>query len=530
MSIQPNPPEQREDGARREHGGQHRERRPDEEHEGEAAHAGGRHREQHHRRDRRHDVRVDDRREALLVALRDRRLHRAPAAHLFLDAFEDDDVRVGRNAERQHEAGEARERQRDVEEQDRGVQERRVDAEPDDGHDAEEAVEDQEEDRDEQQTADRGFLRLVERVLAECRRDIGARQRLEGDGERTGLEDDRDVARLVERLEALDLRAPAADATRERAVRVVDLRERADLAVEDDREVLRLLADAAARPLVPRDLFEPVRAAIGELHGHDRPPAAAGARVEVGACPVELQVLPGHLRDVRGLVLEEVVVRAVGDDARSLRPAGADDGVLPTSDDDHLVRNGEHLALLGPLGGNAVGLRLRVERAVHDALRVLVEDVVRARRALCGLRLDAREQRVQRRELDGLSADRDRRARERRLEVVELEPGRLPDDVRCGLRVAHARKLDDDLVVALRPDFGLGDSETVDAAPHDLDGALEVLLGQIAVRRRNRLQRDLESSLEVEPQRRTLLHRRSGNDEQRHADQRSDQKPDDEEG
>ena len=58
--------------------------------------------------------------------------------------------------------------------------------------------------------------------------------------QRAGLEHDRDVLRLVDPLEPLDLRAAAADAAGERRVRVVDLREGADLAVEDDREVLRL--------------------------------------------------------------------------------------------------------------------------------------------------------------------------------------------------------------------------------------------------------------------------------------------------
>ena len=88
--------------------------------------------------------------EALRVARLDRAPHRAaPGARLFLDAFEDDDVRVGGHPQRQHEAGEAGQRQRDVEEQDRRVEERRVDAEPEDGDDAEEAVEDEQEERDE---------------------------------------------------------------------------------------------------------------------------------------------------------------------------------------------------------------------------------------------------------------------------------------------------------------------------------------------------------------------------------------------
>ena len=74
-----------------------------------------------------------------------------------------------------------------------------------------------------------------------------------------------------------------------------------------------------------------------------------------------------------------------------------------------------------------------------------------------------------------------------------------------GLRVAHPGQLDDDLVVALRPDLGLGDAEAVDAAPHDLDGAVEVLVCQFPIGWRNRLQRDLEPSLEIEPERRTLV-------------------------
>ena len=160
-------------------------------------------------------------------------------------------------------------------------------------------------------------LRLVERVLAERRGDVGAVERLELDRERARLEDERDVLRLLERVEALDLRAPAADAAGQARVGEVDLRERLDLAVEDDREVLRLPAQLAADPLVARDLLELVRARVRELHGHDRPARAARARVEVRARARELEILARHLRDVRRVVLEEVVVRAVGRDARA---------------------------------------------------------------------------------------------------------------------------------------------------------------------------------------------------------------------
>ena len=121
--------EQREERARREHGREHRDRGTDQEHEGESAHRRGGDREQHERGDRGDDVGVDDRREALRVAGLDRGPDAPPGARLFLDAFEDDDVRVGGHPQRQHEAGEAREGQRHVEDEDRGVEEGGVDAE-----------------------------------------------------------------------------------------------------------------------------------------------------------------------------------------------------------------------------------------------------------------------------------------------------------------------------------------------------------------------------------------------------------------
>ena len=64
----------------------------------------GRDREQDERRDAGHDVRVDDRAEALRVARRDGGAHGFAGAHLLLDAFEDDDVRVRRDADREDHA------------------------------------------------------------------------------------------------------------------------------------------------------------------------------------------------------------------------------------------------------------------------------------------------------------------------------------------------------------------------------------------------------------------------------------------
>ena len=123
-----------------------------------------------------------------------------------------------------------------------------------------------------------------------------------------------------------------------------------------------------------------------------------------------------------------------------------------------------------------------------------------------------------------------RRPGERRLEVVELELRRLADDLRGGLRIADARKLDDDLVGALLADLRLRHAEPVDAAPHDLDRSVEVFGRQLAVGRRYRLERDLETSLEVEPERGLLVDRRSGHGQQRHADERGGEEADDDKG
>ena len=104
--------EQAEHRARRRDGGDQRDDRADQQHEREALHARRRDREQDQRGDRGDDVRVDDRAEALRVPGGDRGAHRLAGARLFLDAFEDDHVRVGGDADRQDQAGEARQRQR----------------------------------------------------------------------------------------------------------------------------------------------------------------------------------------------------------------------------------------------------------------------------------------------------------------------------------------------------------------------------------------------------------------------------------
>ena len=310
--------------------------------------------------------------EALRVPLGDRCAHRSPGTHLFLDPLEDDDVRVSGHAEGQYEAGEAGQRQCDVEEQDRGIEERRVDAEARDRDDPEEAVEDEEEDRDEDEPGEGGSLRLVQRVLPERRRDIRAIERLEVDRKRTRLQDERDALCLADRLQARDLGSSASDPARERAVRVVDLREGADLAVEHDREVLRSVLDPPTRPLLGRDVLELLAALLRELHGYDR---LAGLGVEVRAGARELEIAPGHLGDVGRLVLEEVVVGLCRLDPLTV-PARTDHRVLAARDDDHAVRDREELSPV--LGIERLGrILLRRERSRDKLFRLGVEDVIR---------------------------------------------------------------------------------------------------------------------------------------------------------
>ena len=88
-----------------------------------------------------------------------------------------------------------------------------------------------------------------------------------------------------------------------------------------------------------------------------------------------------------------------------------------------------------------------------------------------------------------------------------------------------AGKLDDDLVGALLADLRLGDAELVNPVPHDLDRPADVVGGQRVALRRYRLQHDLESALEVEPERRLAVGRRARDHEQGHPGERQKDDP-----
>ena len=95
---------------------------PTTEREREALDAGGGEHEQDEGHADRDDVGVDDRPQRLGVAAGDGGRDRAPGAHLLLDALEDDDVGVGRHAQREDHARDARQRERDRDQLDEGEQ------------------------------------------------------------------------------------------------------------------------------------------------------------------------------------------------------------------------------------------------------------------------------------------------------------------------------------------------------------------------------------------------------------------------
>ena len=134
-----------------------------------------------------------------------------------------------------------------------------------------------------------------------------------------------------------------------------------------------------------------------------------------------------------------------------------------------------------------------------------VEEVVR--RSVGGSRAALTAQEVE----QTISGDRplgaDRGPDEVLLEVEELELRGLPDQLGGLLRIGDAGELDDDLVVALLADLGLGDAELVDAVPHDVHRAIEVLVGERVALGRNGFQHHLEPALEIEAERRTLVER-----------------------
>ena len=134
--------------------GQQGDDRADAEGEGEALDPGGREHEEDECGQQGDDVRVDDRRDPAPVAGGDRAGHGSPGAHLLLYSLEDDDVRVGGDADRQDQARDPRQGQRDRDQFDQGEEDDPVGAQRQRRDQPEEAVEDEQEEDDQREADD----------------------------------------------------------------------------------------------------------------------------------------------------------------------------------------------------------------------------------------------------------------------------------------------------------------------------------------------------------------------------------------
>ena len=152
-----------------------------------------------------------------------------PEMRLLADALVDQHVGIDRHADGEHDAGDARQRQRRAEQRHRGENEQDVHGEREIGEDAEDAVGREHVDDDED-AADIGrALARVDRILAEA----GADRALLDDGELgrqgAGAQEDGEIVGLLDGEIAGDLAGAAGD-------RGEDARRRDHLAVEHDGE------------------------------------------------------------------------------------------------------------------------------------------------------------------------------------------------------------------------------------------------------------------------------------------------------
>ncbi len=527
---QPGPREQAEDRAGQQDGGQHRQDHADAEREGEALDAGGRDHEEHERDQERDHVAVDDRAQALAVALLDRALDGSARLELVLEAFEDDDVGVGGDRDREDQAGDARQRHHDRDDLDDREEEDRVREQADHRDQAEHAVEEQQEDRDDEEARDARDQPLVEGLLTERRRDLLLGDDRQLERQRAGLEQvgERLRALLREAAGAADLRARVAADPLGVGLEV-DVGRRDQVVVERDREVvgaalhphllrLALLEDAvvgAALGDVAGDALPDLLAPVAELEDDDRVAARPG-RVDARRGVLDVLAAQG-----RAIADQEVLV-ADGD-----RFAVGVDLLLGAQ---HAVALGHHddFDVVGPrlpVGAEVPRHPLVllealdvVVRSAEDLLRLVVDQVVLVadeRRELLvdvRLQLGAAHHRVVLRDRPRAAGVGGRRAAGHRgvgrhgltvraddvgLPVVEGQLRRGADAVAGLVRVVDRRQRDVDLIGARALDLRFADAVLVDAVLHHVDRALDRVVRQLLAARRTDLVDQLHPALEV---------------------------------
>ena len=186
-------------------------------------------------------------------------------AALVADALVDQHVGVHRHAHREHDAGNAGQRQRCTEVGHCGYDHGQVDDQRGDGEQAEQAVAEHQEGGDTDEAGDDGALARFDRIAAERGTDRALLQDRQFRGQRAGAQLVGEQGRVLQgEARAADLAAAAED-------RLVDDRRRDDLVVEHDRKRLAHVPVGES----------PELAGAGGVEGevNDRP---AGARTEGG--------------------------------------------------------------------------------------------------------------------------------------------------------------------------------------------------------------------------------------------------------
>ena len=148
---------------------------------------------------------------------------------LLADALVDQHVRIDRHADREHDAGDAGQRQRRAEQRHRGEDEEDVHAERKIGEDPEDAVGREHVDDDQRAADQRRALAGVDRILAEARPDRALLDDRELGRQRAGAQQHGEIVGLLDREIAGNLARAAGD-------RAQDARRGNHLAVEHDRE------------------------------------------------------------------------------------------------------------------------------------------------------------------------------------------------------------------------------------------------------------------------------------------------------
>src|SRR6202011_2907066 len=171
-ALRPLPPHPgRHDQAGKRKRGENRGDNADAERHGEAAHRPGADIEQHRRGDERGDIGIEDRRQGAGKAGVDGVDGAAARAYFLADALIDQHVRIHRDADREHDAGDTRQRQRRAQQRQHAEDHGNVDGDRDVGEQAEQAVSREHEDDDQRRAGVSRVFARGDRILAETRPD-----------------------------------------------------------------------------------------------------------------------------------------------------------------------------------------------------------------------------------------------------------------------------------------------------------------------------------------------------------------------